>query len=98
MKVYCVCIEEYLNDENDDNSDIYRVEIFSTFQRAQMYLDDITNFREDVKGDIVEYTLDDPESGDTCFVIEDDDYTPSYSTYDDDDYTPSYSTYDDDDE
>lgn len=71
MKVYCVCIEEYM-----DDSDVYRVEVFSTLENASLYLETITNGgdNEDIRGDIVEYTLDEPESGDTCYVVEDDGY------------------------
>jgi hypothetical protein len=67
MKVYCVCIEEYIHVE-----DVYRVEVFSTLEAAERYLDDLTDggTLDEIRGDVVEYTLDEPESGDTCFVIE----------------------------
>lgn len=77
MIVYCVCIEEL-----DDQGQIYRVEIFSTFKQAKMYLDTIVEDEDDIKGDIIEYTIDDPESGDTTYAVDDD----STSTSQDDDY------------
>lgn len=70
MIVYCVCIEE-----EDDQGLIYRVEIFSTIEKAQIYIDQITC--EDVKTDIVEYILDQPESGDTTYEVDDSSYSES---------------------
>lgn len=74
MKVYCVCVESTI-----DEGDEFRVEIFSTLENATLYLDSITDggSNELVRGDVVEYELDNPESGDTCFIVEDSDYSTS---------------------
>lgn len=65
MKVYCVCIEE-----SDDEGDIFRVEIFSSQEKATAYLNNIVN-QPDITADIVEYTIDEPESGDTTYAVDD---------------------------
>ena len=65
MNVWCVCIEEFHEEE-----DVYRVEIFSNKEKAQKYINKITANAE-VTAEIVQYLVDEPMSGDTMFVIED---------------------------
>ena len=62
MKVYCVCIEEI-----DDEGELFRVEIFSTFEKAEHYMNNIVE--DDTVADIVEYIIDEPESGDTTYAV-----------------------------
>lgn len=78
MKVYCVCIEETAS---DDEGDVFRVEIFSTIENARMYINKITKggVDDDIDTEIVEYVLDEPESGDTSYFIEDSDYDSQVS-------------------
>lgn len=71
MKVYCVCVEEFV-----DEGVQFRVEIFSTIEQANLYLEDVTD-RRDVEADIIEYQVDVPESGNTCYLVEDSDYSTS---------------------
>lgn len=74
MKVYCVCIEEEV-----DEGELFRVEIFSTIEKATLYFQQMKEEDSEIVAEIVEYEIDHPESGDTTYLLEDSDYTESDS-------------------